>query len=419
MTRETTPGQQQVLEFIQRTIRDSGTSPTLGEIAEEFRKSTGAIQTTLKALQSKGYIEIVPKKSRGIRLTELSAAQEIRVTELRAALEAVLEGGSELPALFRAAQESLPKVFRMQEGTLWVRDASRRRFLGPRDFGLEACQAFRDELPIRLQGRPEPLFVLDRKKVPETPISALVDERARSFLLIPIRDLEQELGLLAFLSGEPQKESEETIEAAGETSALLSLPIRRAAAQFGLQEDLKLHRLLLGLVKEIAGELDLQSLLRRIFGQIERLMPVDAMWIATRKPDGTYEAILETDLDDKNRRVFFPVPRIMEPDQSKVLMTVEQRRYVLVNRSAEEMQRLQGRVAKGDPWFTVGNPNRRSASLVFVPIWFGKDWNGAMSVQSYTMNAYRHEDAERLQMIGEYIGLAIRNAQYVSAKKRV
>ena len=43
MKRETTAGQQRVLEFIQETIRENGVAPTLQEIAGRFEKSTGAI----------------------------------------------------------------------------------------------------------------------------------------------------------------------------------------------------------------------------------------------------------------------------------------------------------------------------------------------------------------------------------------
>jgi len=416
---QTTPGQQQVLQFIQETIRGTGSAPTLQEIADRFRKSTGAIQTSLQALSAKGFIEIVPRTSRGIRLTEKGALQDVHVTRLRAALEAALEEGADLTVLFGVAQQSLPQVFGMEQGRLWIRDASRRRYLGPAEFGIEAPDGFRDELPIKGQGLPAPLWVLDRSKAHESPISAMFHERFRSFLVIPLADQGQALGVLALASTHvPRAEPEGVIEAARAASELLALPIRRASAQFDLQEDLKLHRLLLDLVKELASELDLQHLLQRIFRIIEKLVPVDALWIAIQRHDGLYDAILETDLDDSDRRVFFPTPRLMEPDKSKVLETIEQHRYALINRTPEELRALSQAPAAGNPWYPVGNPARRSASLLYVPIWFGEEFKGAMSVQSYRFNAYRHEDAERLLVIGEYVGLAIRNARLMEQVRK-
>jgi GAF domain-containing protein len=419
MTPEATPGQQQVLQFIQETIRGTGSAPTLQEIADRFKKSTGAVQTTLDALRAKGYIEIVPRKARGIQLTERGALQEVRVTELRAALEAALEEAAELPTLFHAAQGGLPKAFRMEQGILWVRDTPRRRFLGPRDFGIDPPDGFRDELPLKAQALPGPLWVLDRAKVNETALAALFAPHVKSFLIVPVREGEELLGVLAFTSSRAQKaEDDGAAEASQAAADLLVGPIRRAAAQFRLQEDLKLHRLLLDLVKQLAGDLELSSLLQRIFRLIEKLVSVDAMFIAVRRPDGRYEAILETDLDDSDRRVFFPVPRLMEPDKSRVAESVEEQRYVLINRSPEELQKLQGKVASGDPWYPVGNPARRSASLLYVPMWFGDEFQGMMSVQSYRMNAYRHEDAERLLVIGEYVGLAVRNARLLESARK-
>jgi len=419
MANDPTPGQQQVLHFIQETFRDTGAAPTLQEIAGKFKKSTGAVQTTLAALRTKGYIEIVPRKARGIQLTERSALQEVRVTELRAALEAALEEAAELPTLFRAAQEGLPEAFRMERGILWVRDTPRRRFLGPRDFGIDVPDGFLDELPLKAQALADPLWVLDRGKVNETAIAALFAPHVKSFLIVPVRDGEELLGVLAFTSTRAQKAEDDGAAEAAQTAAqLLVRPIRRAAAQFRLREDLKLHRLLLGLVKQLAGDLDLDSLLQRILRLIEKMIPVDAMFIALRREDGLYDAILETDLNDRDERVFFPVPRLMEPDTSRVAESVEQQRYVLVNRTPEELNKLRGKVASGDPWYPVGNPARRSASLLYAPLWFGDEFQGMMSVQSYRLNAYRHEDAERLLVIGEYVGLAIRNARLLQSVRK-
>jgi transcriptional regulator with GAF, ATPase, and Fis domain len=416
---EATAGQQQVLQVIQESLRDRGAAPTLQEIADRVGKSTGAVQTTLQALQARGYIEIVPGKARGIALTERSALQDVRVTELRAALEAALSESPDLATLFLVAQENLPRVFRMERGILWVKDPVRRRFIGPADLGLIASDGFREELAIKTQGRGEPLWVLDRSKMNETAMTALFASHFKSFLVIPVTEGEQLLGVLAFASSHPVRLAEEgLLEAAQAAASLLVTPLRRAEAQFRLQEDLKLHRLLLELVKQLASDLDLGSLLMRVFHMIEKFVSVDAMFIAMKRPDGLYDAILETDLDDADRRIFFPVPRVMEPDKSKVAQSVEEHRYVLLCRTAEEMSAIQGKPAQGDPWYPVGNPARRSASLLYVPIWFGEEYHGFMSVQSYRMNAYRHEDAERLLVIGEYVGLAVRNARLLEEARK-
>jgi len=63
--------QQQIFDLIKATINDTGMPPTRAEIASFFGfKSANAAEEHLKALAKKGYIEMLPGTSRGIRLAE-------------------------------------------------------------------------------------------------------------------------------------------------------------------------------------------------------------------------------------------------------------------------------------------------------------------------------------------------------------
>ncbi len=69
--RPLTPRQQQIFDFIKDCISDTGMPPTRAEIAGYFGfKSANAAEEHLKALAKKGYIEMLPGTSRGIRLAE-------------------------------------------------------------------------------------------------------------------------------------------------------------------------------------------------------------------------------------------------------------------------------------------------------------------------------------------------------------
>ena len=66
-----TARQHEVLEFIRSYIESSGYPPTRADIANELGfKSANASEEHLKALASKGAIEIMPGTSRGIKLPE-------------------------------------------------------------------------------------------------------------------------------------------------------------------------------------------------------------------------------------------------------------------------------------------------------------------------------------------------------------
>jgi repressor LexA len=66
-----TARQEQVLQLIKNYMDETGYPPTRADIAKELGfKSANAAEEHLRALAKKGYIEIVPGASRGIRLPE-------------------------------------------------------------------------------------------------------------------------------------------------------------------------------------------------------------------------------------------------------------------------------------------------------------------------------------------------------------
>jgi len=75
--RPLTPRQQQIFDLIREKISDTGMPPTRAEIAVFFGfKSANAAEEHLKALAKKGYIEMLPGTSRGIRLAQEFIAED-------------------------------------------------------------------------------------------------------------------------------------------------------------------------------------------------------------------------------------------------------------------------------------------------------------------------------------------------------
>ena len=69
--RPLTPRQSQIFDLIKEKISDTGMPPTRAEIADFFGfKSANAAEEHLKAIAKKGYIEMLPGTSRGIRLAK-------------------------------------------------------------------------------------------------------------------------------------------------------------------------------------------------------------------------------------------------------------------------------------------------------------------------------------------------------------
>jgi repressor LexA len=110
------PKQLEVLAFIRRFMESGGLPPTRGEIAEGLRlKNRQGIDQHLRALATKGAIELIPGISRGIRLVE--APQTGLPLLGRIAAGAPILAASNIedyvnvdPALFRPAADFLLRV---------------------------------------------------------------------------------------------------------------------------------------------------------------------------------------------------------------------------------------------------------------------------------------------------------------------
>jgi len=82
-----TPRQREVLDFIERHLRERGAPPTRAEISRAFGfRSPNAAETHLRALERKGVIELLDGSARGIRL---------------------LSGGAVAPSAFADAPDAL------------------------------------------------------------------------------------------------------------------------------------------------------------------------------------------------------------------------------------------------------------------------------------------------------------------------
>ena len=102
-----TARQQQILDLIQNTMRDTGAPPTRAEIAHQLGfKSANAAEDHLQALARKGAIELVSGTSRGIRIKSNAAQTALasRIKPITSALE-------------HLAQLALPLIGRVAAGS--------------------------------------------------------------------------------------------------------------------------------------------------------------------------------------------------------------------------------------------------------------------------------------------------------------
>lgn len=154
-----------------------------------------------------------------------------------------------------------------------------------------------------------------------------------------------------------------------------------------------------------AIQLNPAELYEAMYQQIRRVMSVDAFYVATHDPEAdrmTFEFLV----DSKER---FPRQAY---DRSHALREIlERRQPVLIHRAPDEM-------ARPDGFERVGREERRSASLMLVPVLNGDRVTGVVSAQSYTFFAYTDRDLRLLETIAGQVAVAIENARLLEASRR-
>ena len=150
--------------------------------------------------------------------------------------------------------------------------------------------------------------------------------------------------------------------------------------------------------------LDLEQLFQAMYEELRQVLSADAFYVAIADADGhlTFEFLV-----DSGRH--FP----RQPyDQGGALQEiVRDGRPVLLNRTPDEM-------AKPDGFARVGVEERRSASLMFVPVKKGEELIGLVSVQSYVYYAYTQSDLRLLEAIAGQAATAIENARLFKTSRR-
>jgi GAF domain-containing protein len=156
------------------------------------------------------------------------------------------------------------------------------------------------------------------------------------------------------------------------------------------------------IAQAVSGQTEQQELLETVYEQIGRIMQIDAFTVTSFDP--VAEMIHYLLVMDEGQR-FYEEPNPLGTGAiSKVLI---EGRPILMLRTPEEIEEL----AQNQSVLMVGNVQRFSASLLFVPLHIGSEIIGGMSVQSYEFNAYTEAQVDLLVGIANHVAVALENAR--------
>ncbi|HFD38544.1 MAG TPA: GAF domain-containing protein, partial [Anaerolineae bacterium] len=152
----------------------------------------------------------------------------------------------------------------------------------------------------------------------------------------------------------------------------------------------------------ISQQLELEQVLETVYEQVCQMMPVDAFFLALY--DAARGLITYPLVYDQGQR-YEMEPDVLSP-RGYLARVLESGRPYLWNRTAEELARIQLTPAQA-----VGDVDKVSASLLFVPLRSGQQTIGVLSVQSYHLNAYDEQHIALLQSIADQTAIAIERAR--------
>ena len=160
----------------------------------------------------------------------------------------------------------------------------------------------------------------------------------------------------------------------------------------------------------VAQQTDRQELMKTIQAQIQRVMVVDAFFIAIY--DAQQDLIEYPYIYDDGR--IYQDPPAIPSRTSRVWEVLQTGQPILVNRSQEEIDEINNRQSAN----MLGDVQRASASLLYVPLLSGRETLGVLSIQSYHLNAYSGANITLLSGIANHVAVALENMRLLAETRQ-
>ncbi|HKJ38911.1 MAG TPA: GAF domain-containing protein, partial [Anaerolineales bacterium] len=160
--------------------------------------------------------------------------------------------------------------------------------------------------------------------------------------------------------------------------------------------------------REISTLADLPALMENVYRQIDHVLSTDFFFISLYNKE-KQELSFPLMYDAGRRWKQDPTPVTDDTFSGKTILT---RKPVLVNNWADPEQ------GDASPPLLVGDDSNITKSLMFVPILWGSETLGVISVQSYSAGAYHEEDLNLLSGIAHQVAIAIQNTRLLEETKQ-
>ena len=158
----------------------------------------------------------------------------------------------------------------------------------------------------------------------------------------------------------------------------------------------------------VSQQLNVEQVLEVAYQRLQSLLPIDAFFAALY--DHESNTISFPMIYDEGKRYSeSPFPFNPESNTGHVILTGEPILELLTLDELAAMTEVEG---------ALGNVERPSASLLYVPLRVGPQTIGTFSIQSYQVNAYTKDTVQLAGNIANQVAIAIQNARLFEQTQR-
>ncbi len=230
-----------------------------------------------------------------------------------------------------------------------------------------------------------------------------VGGNSQSYLGVPLILGDQVLGVMAIQSYDQARLYEvhdQELMTAIASQAAISLQNARLFER--TQKQAREVAAINDILQAVSQRRELDHILEITYQHIHQLVPSDACIVAMY--DSPTNRLWYPLIYDNEQR--YPVREGDITASTHISHVITHSEPVLVHRTPQEIEQIGGGATAA-----LGNLDRPSASLLYVPLSSEQKVIGALSVQSYQLNAYTPEHVDLLTRVANQLGVAIQNTR--------
>lgn len=230
-----------------------------------------------------------------------------------------------------------------------------------------------------------------------------------SLLYIPMKSEDHIIGALSVQSYQPQAYTPRHIEQLTRLANQLTLALQNARLFTQIQSNTRQLITLNEFSQAVTRQLDINTIFETTYHYAQQLFSVDAFFIALY--DVATNLISFPFVYDAGRRYTEAEKPLRPSSRTGTVLTTGQ--PLLILETAESL------AAMSEVEGALGDQNRPSASLLYVPLRTGVTTLGVLSVQSYQLNAYHEEDVQLLSTIGTQVAATLQTARLFQQTQQI